>query len=84
MTSKSNQPVYRAAADTAHAELRQIADRLSQLRARQEQIATAVVALKLLVNGQDSALPVSAGKSVYEMGRTPQSGKEGLKLQALA
>ena len=84
MTSKPNQPVYRAAADTAHAELRQITDRLSQLRVRQEQIATAVQALKLLVGGQDSALPASGSKSVYEMGRAPQSGKEAVQLQALA
>jgi hypothetical protein len=71
MNEKPNQPVYRAAAETAHAELSQIVDRLNQLRVRQEQISTAVQALKLLVSAQDSATPAvhsaTAGKTVYAM-----------------
>ena len=65
LTEKNNQPVYRAASETAHAELRQIADRLNQLRIRQEQISTAVQALKLLASAQES-VPV-ANKPVHAM-----------------
>lgn len=83
MTPRSNQPVYRAAADTAYAELREIADRLNQLRVRQEQISTAVQALKLLVGAQDSAQS-AAPAGLYAMSRTPQSSREEVKLQALA
>jgi hypothetical protein len=84
MTTKPNQPAYRAAADTAHAELRQIADRLNQLRIRQQQISTAVQALKLLVNVQDSGQSGPVGTPVYAMNRAPQSGKDAVTLQALA
>ena len=71
MNEKPNQPVYRAAAETAHAELSQIVDRLNQLRVRQEQISTAVQALKLLVSAQESATTAvhsaTAAKPVYAM-----------------
>jgi hypothetical protein len=85
----SNQPAYRAAADTAHAELRQISDRLNQLRIRQEQIYTAVQALKLLVTAQDvetpAGRPATSGRPVYTMnGRTPQTAEEAGRVRALA
>lgn len=75
-TEKPNQPAYRAATETAHAELRQISDRLNQLRIRQEQICTAVQALKLLVSVQES--------STSARGRVAQSSKEVAKVKALA
>lgn len=85
MNQKPEQPAYRAAAETALVELRQISDRLSQLRLRQEQICTAVQALKLLAGAQESAASANAGQSVYPMnGRSVQSGKEAVKVKALA
>jgi hypothetical protein len=60
-TYTSRQPVYRAAVDTAYAELGQIADRLNQLRIRQEQITAAVQALKAVVQeAGHAATPVYA------------------------
>ena len=92
LSERPNQPVYRAAAETAHLELRQIADRLNQLRVRHEQICIAVQALKLLVSPQDSATPASpanhlgtAGKPVHTMNsRAAQQVNEVVKVQALA
>lgn len=83
MSEKTHQPVYRAAAATAHEELRQIADRLNQLRVRQEKIYTAVQALKLLVSAQEAAMPASRPAApLYTMaGRTQQPAE---KVQALA
>ena len=38
MNDQHHEPAYRAAIESAHAELRQIGETLNQLRARQEQI----------------------------------------------
>jgi hypothetical protein len=79
MSEKPNQPAYRAASETAQAELSQIVDRLNQLRTRHEQISTAVQALKLLVGAHEAA--ASAGKSVYTMNG---AAAQPAKLKALA
>ena len=76
MTAKPEQPAYRAAAETALVELRQISDRLSQLSVRQQQIYTAVQALKLLVSAQESAIVSSnlaAAKSAQGNARQESS-----------
>jgi uncharacterized coiled-coil DUF342 family protein len=66
MNDKQHEPVYRAAADTAHAELREISEMIDQLRARQGQIFAAVEALEQVVNSATS-------KPVYEM--TPRNSQ---------
>ena len=87
MNEKLHEPVYRAAADMAHAELRQISERMAQLRVRQETIFAAVQALKLVL---DAPVPVSminrqAQKPVYEMnGPAEQIAQEPVRVQALA
>lgn len=83
MNSKPEQPAYRAAAETALMELRQISDRLSQLRARQEQIYTAVQALKLLVSAQESAMPSSSFPTTAKPAQV-KAGQESPRLRALA
>jgi hypothetical protein len=52
-------PAYRDAYDSAQTELGQIYERLSQLRARQEQIQAAADALEVLV-GNDGSIESSA------------------------
>jgi hypothetical protein len=68
MNDKSHEPAYRSAYDSAQTELGQIYERLSQLRARQEQIQVAADALKLLV-GTDSPVESSShtSKTVFEI-----------------
>jgi hypothetical protein len=68
MNDKLHEPAYRAAYDSAQTELGQIYERLSQLRARQEQIQVAADALKMLV-GSDSPLDSSShtSKAVFEI-----------------
>jgi hypothetical protein len=61
---------YRSAYDSAQTELGQIYERLSQLRARQEQIQVAAEALKLLVGSEfshDAAQPAVSSKAVFEI-----------------
>lgn len=65
MSEKLREPVYRAAIDVARADLREIADLIDQLRARQEQIYVAVEALELAVGSAADARPVA--KPVYEI-----------------
>jgi hypothetical protein len=68
MNDKAHEPAYRAAFDSAQSELGQIYERLSQLRARQEQIQVAAEALKLLV-GSDSPVDntTHTSKAVFEI-----------------
>ena len=68
MNDKAHEPAYRAAYDSAQSELGQIYERLSQLRARQEQIQVAVEALKLLV-GSESPVDntTHTSKAVFEI-----------------
>jgi len=88
MNSQPHEPVYRAALDSASAELRQLAETVSRLRARQEQINVAVESLKLLVSSPE--LTVTQGRTVptrpvYTMS-TPSSQpvKNTERVQALA
>jgi hypothetical protein len=68
MNEKIHEPVYRAAADSAHAELSQIAEMIDQLRARQGQISAAVEALELVLTSAGLAADSRpASKPVYEM-----------------
>lgn len=70
MTTDKREPAYRAAYDSAQTELGQIYERLSQLRARQEQIQVAADALKLLVGNDgsyESASPSVSSKAVFEI-----------------
>jgi hypothetical protein len=66
MNDKMHEPVYRAAADAAHAELGEISEMIDQLRARQGQIFAAVEALEQVVNSATS-------RPVYEM--TPRNSQ---------
>jgi len=76
MNDKQHEPVYRAAADTAHAELREISEMIDQLRARQGQIYAAVEALELVVGSA-----VSTAKPVYEMSaRNSQSAQNSQRV----
>jgi hypothetical protein len=72
MNDQHHEPAYRAAIESAHAELRQIGETLNQLRARQEQIYSAAEALELLVSPADARRPVSTAKPVYSMGNPTQ------------
>jgi hypothetical protein len=61
---------YRSAYDSAQSELGQIYERLSQLRARQEQIQVAADALKVLVGSDgssDAAQSAVSSKAVFEL-----------------
>jgi hypothetical protein len=84
MNNQRREPVYRAAAETAYAELGLIAEKMDQLKARQAQIIGAVEALKLVIGSTESA-----SKPVLEMtARPPQSAQppyvEPVKVSALA
>ena len=88
MSTQEREPVYRAAAETAYAELGLIAERMNQLKARQAQIFAAVEALKLVVNTTEES-GRSASKPVLEMNaRPPQSAQsqyaDSAKVAALA
>jgi hypothetical protein len=81
MNNQRREPIYRAAAETAYAELGLIAEKMDQLKAREAQIFAAVEALKLVIGSAD------ASKSVLEMtARPPQSAQyaEPVKVAALA
>jgi len=68
MTDKLHEPAYRAAYESAQTEIAQIYERLSQLRARQEQIQVAADALKMLVGSDQSfEAPSNASKQVFEI-----------------
>lgn len=88
MNDQPHEPVYRAALDSAHAELRQLADTLNRIRARQEQINMAVEALKLLVSSPELALSqgrtAPAARPVYTMGTPSAQSKSVERVQALA
>jgi hypothetical protein len=71
MNDQHHEPAYRAAIESAHAELRQIGETLNQLRARQEQIYSAAEALELLVSPAD-ARRQSTAKPVFSMGNPTQ------------
>jgi hypothetical protein len=84
MNNQHREPVYRAAAETAYAELGLIAEKMDQLKARQAQIFAAVEALKLVIGSADSA-----SKPVLEMTARPaqsahQSYSDSTKVAALA
>jgi hypothetical protein len=88
MNTQQREPVYRAAAETAYAELGLIAERMDQLKARQAQIIAAVEALKLVVGATEES-GRSASKPVLEMNaRPPQSAQpqyaDSAKVAALA
>ncbi len=88
MNTQQREPIYRAAAETAYAELGLIAERMDQLKARQTQIFAAVEALKLVVNATEEQ-GRSASKPVLEMNaRPPQSAQpqydDSAKVAALA
>ena len=73
MNNQRREPVYRAAAESAYAELGLIAERMEQLKARQAQIFAAVEALKLVISATDDS-GRTAAKPVLEMSaRPPQS-----------
>jgi hypothetical protein len=68
MNDKLHQPVYCAAIDMARADLREIAELIDQLRARQEQLCSAVEALELVVGSADQPPEAPpAAKPVYEI-----------------
>src|ERR1017187_8850289 len=68
MNDKLHQPVYCAAIDMARADLREIAELIDQLRARQEQLCSAVEALELVVGSADQPAEARpAAKPVYEI-----------------
>lgn len=83
MNDQRHEPVYRAAIDSAHAELRQISETINRLRARQEQIYVATEALELLVSPADADSRRPATKPVYTMANSNQQAPVE-KLQALA
>ncbi|HEX4286040.1 MAG TPA: hypothetical protein VHZ28_13175 [Terracidiphilus sp.] len=86
MKDQMHEPAYRAALENAHAELLQLADTVNRLRARQEQINSAVESLKLLVNSPELAIgSAGAAKSVYAMSNPkPQQVKKVDRAQVLA
>jgi hypothetical protein len=77
MNDKLHEPVYRAAIDMARADLREIAELIDQLRARQEQLCSAVEALELVVGSVDQPAVVRpATTPVYDIsGRNSQSAQ---------
>jgi hypothetical protein len=65
-----HETAYRAAYESAQTEIGQIYERLSQLRARQEQIQVAADALKLLVGSDassEAAQSSVSSKAVFEI-----------------
>jgi hypothetical protein len=89
MNDQPHEPVYRAALDSASAELRQLAETVSRLRARQEQINVAVESLKLLVSSPELTISqgrmAPVGKPVYTMGASSAPpAKKVERVQALA
>jgi len=88
MNDQRREPVYRAALDSAHAELRELAETLNRIRIRQEQINSAVESLKLLVSSPalvvDPARTAPAAKPVYKMSNPAPQAKNTQRVQALA
>lgn len=88
MKDQAHEPAYRAALENAHSELRQLADTVNRLRARQEQINSAVESLKLLVNSPELAIgagAASAAQSAYSLSNPkPQQVKRADRAQVLA
>jgi hypothetical protein len=88
MNDQPHEPVYRAALDSASAELRELAETLNRIRVRQAQINAAVEALKLLVSspelmvGKDRTAP--AATPVYTMNNPGAHPKRVERVQALA
>ncbi|MGO9433579.1 MAG: hypothetical protein ACLPH3_08470 [Terracidiphilus sp.] len=82
MNSKLHEPVYNAAIDLARTDLREIADLIDLLRARQEQIYAAVEALELVVSAEGQPAEARpALKPVYEMSnRNSQPSQNSSKL----
>jgi len=76
MNEQVHEPVYRAAIESAHTELRQISETINRLRSRQEQIYAAAEALETLVSHADAR---PAAKPVYTMAEAPVE-----KIKALA
>jgi len=83
MNDQQHEPAYRAAIESAHAELRQIGETINQLRARQEKIYTAAEALEVLVSPADSRRPAPATTPVYSMNSSNHEAPVE-KLRALA
>jgi hypothetical protein len=75
MNEKLHEPVYRAAIDMARTDLGEIAELIDQLRARQEQLCSAVEALELVVSSPaEAARP--AATPVYDISdRNSQSAQ---------
>jgi hypothetical protein len=65
MNEKLHQPVYSAAIDLARADLREITDLIAQLRARQEQLCSAIEAMEFIVGSPAEVRPAS--KPVYDI-----------------
>jgi multidrug resistance efflux pump len=88
MNEQRHDPVYRAALDSAHAELGQLAETLKRIRARQEQIGAAIESLKCLVSSPalvvDTTRSTPAGRPVYKMGTQNPQPKTAERVQALA
>ncbi|HEX3892112.1 MAG TPA: hypothetical protein VHW46_06035 [Terracidiphilus sp.] len=89
MNDQVHEPAYRAAIDAAHSELRQLAEALSRLHVRQEQIYAAVDSLKQLVSASEPAdrdrRPAPAAKPpVLTMSNPSQTAKRAERVQALA
>ncbi len=88
MNEQRHDPVYRAALDSAHAELRQLAETLKRIHARQEQIGAAIESLKCLVSSPalvvDTTRPTPAARPVYKMSNSAPQSKTTERVQALA
>jgi hypothetical protein len=88
MNEQRHEPVYRAALDSAHAELRQLAETLKRIHARQEQIGAAIESLKHLVSSPnlvvDTTRTAPAAKPVYKMSNPNAQSKPAERVQALA
>lgn len=88
MNEQPRDPAYRAALDSANAELRELAETLHRIRMRQEQIAVAIESLKGLVSSPalviDSSLPAAPAKPIYAMNTANSPVKKTEKVQALA
>jgi hypothetical protein len=82
MNEKLHEPVYRAAIDMARTDLGEIAELIDQLRARQEQLCSAVEALELVVGSADQPPAVRpAATPVYEINsRNPQTAQSSQRV----
>ncbi len=88
MIEQRHEPAYRAALDSAQAELRDLAETLHRIHIRQEQISAAIESLKSLVSSPalvvDPNRAVPPAKPVYRMSNPGAPVNKTERVQALA